>query len=308
MSPILQSAGVPPAPKRPPELVGNVFRGSAAVRSGLITRHQLESAAWRRLYPDVYACRSVEPTHELRTLAVTELLVPGAVASGRTAATLWGVDLAGPTDDVECVVPRGCRAGLTSGVRLTRRAIAPDHVTSRRGIRVTAPLRTALDLGRIRPMDEAVVALDRFLQPGLVFLDELRAAARSATGRDCRWIRTAADLADGLAGSPQETRLRLVLHSSGLPRPVAQHSVRDGALLLARVDFAWPEHRLALEYEGNWHGERQQVAKDRGRLNRLTGAGWRVIFVTTADLRDPERLIERIRKALARTPRFVQHR
>jgi very-short-patch-repair endonuclease len=86
---------------------------------------------------------------------------------------------------------------------------------------------------------------------------------------------------------------------------VAQFKVHDGGRRVARVDFAWPEHRLALEYEGIWHGERQQVARDRNRLNRLTAAGWRVLFVTAADIRDPERLLERIRQALAATPRYV---
>jgi len=33
---------------RPPRLVGTVFRGSEAVRSGRLTRHQLHSSAWRK--------------------------------------------------------------------------------------------------------------------------------------------------------------------------------------------------------------------------------------------------------------------
>jgi very-short-patch-repair endonuclease len=69
--------------------------------------------------------------------------------------------------------------------------------------------------------------------------------------------------ADGLAESQQETRLRLLLHGSKLPRPVAQFSVYDDVGFVARVDFAWPEQRVAVEYEGRWHGERQHVATDR---------------------------------------------
>jgi hypothetical protein len=132
-----------------------------------------------------------------------------------------------------------------------------------------------------------------------VFVDELRAAAAVAPGRDCRRIRHAAELADGLAESPQETRVRLLLHRSPLPDPVAQFTVRDGGRRVARVDFAWPEHRLALEYDGAWHGEPGQFRRDRDRLNRLTAAGWRVIFVTAADLRSPDALLRRIAQALA---------
>jgi very-short-patch-repair endonuclease len=88
------------------------------------------------------------------------------------------------------------------------------------------------------------------------------------------------------------------MQSSGLPSPVAQYRVIAAGRSVARVDFAWPEQRVALEYDGLWHGEPGQFAKDRRRLNRLTAAGWRVIFVTAADLRDPEALLARIAAAL----------
>jgi very-short-patch-repair endonuclease len=77
--------------------------------------------------------------------------------------------------------------------------------------------------------------------------------------------------------------------------------VRDGTGFVARVDFAWPEAKVAVEYEGRWHGESpQQVAADRRRLNRLTAAGWTVVFVTAADLHRPDEVIRRIAAALAR--------
>ncbi len=131
-------------------------------------------------------------------------------------------------------------------------------------------------------------------------LDRVRAAAAVATGRGCRRARSVADLTDGLAQSPQETRLRLLLHASRLPLPTAQYRVRDATgREVARVDFAWPEQRVAVEYEGRWHGRPQQVALDRARLNRLTAAGWRVVFVTAEDLRDPDRLVARVAAVLA---------
>ena len=275
------------------------------MRRGLLTRHQLHSSAWQRLFPDVYACADLPVTHELRTAAVVRVLLPGAVASGRSAAVLWDVGLIEAADDVEVTLPASSRAGAVSGVRVTRRVLPKEDTTVRRGTPVTTPLRTALDLGRIEPVDDAVIALDRFLSTGLVFLDEVRAAALRVSGRDCRRIRAALDLADGVAESPQETRLRLLLHRAGLPRPIAQYRIRVDGRFVARPDFAWPEHRLALEYDGAWHGEPSQFRRDRERLNRLTAAGWRVIFVTAADLRDPARLIARIAQALALPPTFA---
>ena len=291
-------------PARPAQLRGRVFRGSHQVALGRLTPAQLRSSAWRRLFPDVYACSSLPVTHLRRARAVAVLLLPGAVLSGRSAAVLWGVDLAGPEDPVECTLAVERRAGAVRGVHVTRRRLPHDDVVRRNGVLVTSPLRTALDLARIQPPDEAVVAVDQFLRSRLVTLDGVRAAAAALTGPGCRWIRRAVERADGLAGSPQETRLRLLLHRSPLPRPVAQYEVRDDRGFVAAVDFGWPDRKVAVEYDGAWHGEAQQVGKDRRRLNRLTAAGWTVIFVTAADLRDPVALIARIAAAL-RAPRYA---
>jgi very-short-patch-repair endonuclease len=164
------------------------------------------------------------------------------------------------------------------------------------GVRATAPGTTALELAARLPLDDAVVLLDRFVALRLTTLTTLRAEAAELGGRGCRSARAACALADGLAASPQETRLRLLLHRSALPRPIAQHVVRHRGRFLARLDFAWPEHRLALEYEGAWHTTR--IAADRRRIEGLQAAGWRVLFVTAADLHAPGALLERITAAL----------
>ncbi len=275
-----------------------MFRGSHALGAGLLTRAQLRSSAWRRLYPDVYACTSLQLDHAIRAMAVARLLLRGAVVSGRSAAVLWGVDLAGPGDPVSCTVPPLCRSGAFDGVAVTRRALTPDEVTRREFVPVTTPLRTALDLCRTRPLDDAVVDLDRFLGGGSVDLAAVRSAAAGLTGRDCRHVRSVAALADGLAGSPQETRLRLLLARAGVPAPVAQFVIRDGGRFIARVDFAWPQYRLALEYDGAWHGDPAQFRADRVRLNGITSAGWRTVFATAADIRRPADLLGRLDRFL----------
>jgi very-short-patch-repair endonuclease len=268
-----QAARVPVPPRRPPELQGQVFRGSRAVAGGVLTRKELRGPAWRRLFRDVHADAALEVTHELRAIAAASVLVPGAVVSGRSAAVLWGLDVAGPL---------------------------PEECTRRRGVAVTTPEVTAVALARSAPLDEAVVLVDQFVASGMVDLEPVRAVAAASTGRGCRQARTAVALADGLAASPQETRLRLLLHRSTLPRPIAQFSVRNGAVFVARVDFAWPERRIAVEYDGLWHAEDGQFAHDRRRLNRLLAAGWRVVFVTAADLRRPDELLARVAQQLAR--------
>ena len=291
---------MPYPPARPADLRGKVFRGSAQVRAGRLTKAQLRSSAWRRLFPDVYACASLPETHARRARAAAALAVPGACVSGRSAAVVWGVALAGADDDIELTVPPGCRAGSIRGIQLSRRRLADDDVVVRDGVRVTTALRTAIDVARIQPIEEAVVALDQIVGAGLVTLEHLRRAAAELTGPGCRSVRRAAELADGLAESPQETRVRLVVLGSSLPAPVAQYTIRsaDGRFL-ARGDFAWPDAKVLLEYDGIWHGQPQQVGRDRRRLNELTAAGWTVVFATAADLRDPVALIARLTAALS---------
>jgi very-short-patch-repair endonuclease len=292
---------VPVSPRRPPALQRRIFRGSDAVAAGTLTPKELRSPAWRRLFRDVYACAELPVTHQLRVVAAG-LLVPGGVVSGRSAAVLWGLPEAERDDDVELTVPPGSTVCRVSGIRVRRRVLRPEQIGERRGLRVTTAETTAVDLARTGTLDSAVVLIDRFVAEGVTDLGRVSAAAEGGSGRGCGQAREAAALADGLAGSPQETRLRLLLRRSSLPNPVAQFVVRNGVTFLARVDFAWPEAKIAVEYEGMWHGESpQQVAADRRRLNRLTAAGWTVIFVTAADLHRPDELLARLAAALVRS-------
>lgn len=285
---------------RPPELVATVFQGSRAVDAGLLSRAQLRSAAWRRLRHDVYADVDLPVTHRLHARGVALVAPPAAVLGGRTAAVLSGArHLAGPDDPVEVVLPPGVRWDPAPGI-LCRTAPTASELLTDGELRWTGGTRTALDLIRRSPLDDAVVLLDQLVNAEVSDLAAVRrGAAALPRCRGSRQARDVAALADGLAESPQETRVRLLLQRSGLPMAVAQYRVRYEGRLVARVDFAWPEHRLALEYDGLWHAEPGQFAKDRQRLNRLLAAGWRVLFVTAADLRRPADLLARVAAALA---------
>src|SRR5687768_12902988 len=90
-----QGLAVSRTPHQPAELLTEEpFLGWWAVDEGLLTPDQLRSSAWRRPFRGVYVHRDVALTHEVRAKAACVLL-PFAVVSGRSAAVLWGVDLAG---------------------------------------------------------------------------------------------------------------------------------------------------------------------------------------------------------------------
>ena len=270
------------------------------MRQGLLTPKQLRSSAWTRLRQDVYADASSSVTHRLLVSAVGLRLPAGAGFTGRSAAVLWGVpDVAEPEDPVEVVLPSGRRWHAGRDVRV--RTLLPGQRLVQRGLwRCPSRAETAADVTRFGDRDEAVVLLDRLVRAGLAPLDDVRAAvAQLPRCRGSAQASLVARLADGLAESPQETRLRLLLHRAGMP-PVAQYRVVDGGGFVARVDFAYPELRLAIEYDGLWHADRHAFLEDRRRLNRLNAAGWVVLHVTLDDLRRPQALVARVRALRAR--------
>lgn len=295
------------APARPPALCGQVFRGRDAVAAGLLTRHQLASRAWRQLLRGVYADSTLPPTHGV-AIAGAALIVPrSAVFGGRSAAYLLGAEsLVDSGAAVEVIVPEEDRFGPVTGIRVRRTSLPESDIRSVGRYSCTTPLRTALDIARLELLPESVVALDVLLGRGLVSRERLIAAAEglpSCRGRTR--ARRAIDLADERAESPQETRLRVLLRTAGL-EPVPQYRVLDPTgRLLARVDLAFPQHRLAVEYDGAWHGEAGQLTRDRRRLNALVMAGWTVVHVTAADLHDPSALVARVLDLLRRTERGV---
>ncbi|MBJ7450680.1 MAG: hypothetical protein JHC71_01195, partial [Blastococcus sp.] len=284
---------MPVPPVRPPELRDQVFRGTTAVAAGLLTPDQLRSAAWRRLRRDVYADARLCVDHRLCARGVA-LVAPGrAVFSGLTAVVLWGGhEFADTQVPVEVTVPPGTRWQPGPGVVVREAATAGDVVTGRDGLRRTARVRTAVDLIRRGTLDDGIVLLDRLVAAGIVSLHPVRdAVARLPRCRGSRLARQVAELSDGLAESPPETRLRLLMLRGGLPAPSAQYRVFDADGFVARVDFAFPDLKLAVEYDGAWHGRPGELGRDRRRLNRLAAAGWRVLFVTAADMHAPDVLL-----------------
>jgi len=110
--------------------------------------------------------------------------------------------------------------------------------------------------------------------------------------------RTALSLADPRAESPRETALRLLLVAAGLPRPESQVEVRDGVRFVARLDLAWPQARVAIEYDGAHHRGFLQHSRDLERHNALRALGWIVIQVDARLMSQPDRLVALVHRAL----------
>jgi hypothetical protein len=276
------------------------FLGSAAITAGLVTPTQLRDSRFRRLFRDVYVDRSATVDHRTLCRAAALLLPPGAALSHRSAAYLHGADVLARDQPVEVTAPGGLRR--RAGLNVVRSPLAPGDLSRRGGLPVTSALRTGFDLARGRDLVAAVVGLDALLYRQVVRPDRLLAYVTGhVTWNGSGAARRALSLARPYVESPMETRLRLAVVLGGLPEPVVQHDVfdRNGGLV-ARVDLAYPEKRVALEYDGDHHRERDTFRRDAVRLNRLHLMGWTVLRFTADDvLRNPDRMLAQIRAALA---------
>jgi very-short-patch-repair endonuclease len=275
-----------------------LFRGSETVACGVLTQAQLRGTAVHRLCRDIYTLSGTQVTHELRCRALAMALPQGTVITGRSAATVRGIRLCWPEDDVQVLAPLGARLGRRSGLDVRRTDVAPDEWEPWAGGRIATPLRMALDLLLARPLPDAVADLDAVLRAGKV---DRNTVARMLAERSDNGIvvaRRAVELADPRAESLPESKLRVHLVLDGLD-PVPQYWLEDRAGRIARVDVALPEHKLAIEYDGDWRdGESWALNRDRDRLNRVQSLNWRVVFVTAPLLRNAPKMLQTVRAAI----------
>ncbi|GIJ07435.1 endonuclease domain-containing protein [Micromonospora andamanensis] len=272
---------------RPRALAWQVFRGSDAVRQCLLTAHQLRSSAWVRLRRDIYADARLDRDHELACRAVALQLPVAAAFAGPSAAYLHGIEhAAGFADSVHVLAP--APAGLRSQRGLQVHTISREPLAreNRPGTLPRTDLtRAAWESAVWLEPARAIGIVDALLGRGLTSraaLAQVAALNDSRPGfRRASWL---FDLAEPAAQSPAESQLRIRLVLAGLPRPVVQHPVRVSGGLVLHPDLAWPEFRVAVEYDGHWHSDREQLHRDRQRLNRLVGAGWLVLHVTSRRL------------------------
>ena len=94
------------------------------------------------------------------------------------------------------------------------------------------------------------------------------------------------DLTHRPTESAKETELLRLIRASGLPLPTPQVEIRDRRRFVARVDFAYPDAMLVLEYDSDSHHTGAiNVRRDNRRRNLIVEAGWTVLVATQHDLR-----------------------
>lgn len=274
--------------------MGDVFVGSRAVAAGRLTRHELQRW-YRPIYRGVYVPKRHEPSLRDRTVGALLTCPRRAVVSGIAASALHGAKWIDVESPVELLAPN---ARPQRGLLVRNENLAEDEITHVAGIPVTTPARTAFDIGRRLPRDEAVARLDALMYATPFSVEAVLLAKRYPGARGLRRLRVALPLVDGGAASPKETWLRLLLIDAGFPRPATQIPVSDGWRPVRILDMGWEDLKVAAEYDGDQHRtNRKAYVKDIRCQQKLQRLGWIVVRVIAED-REPE-IISRVDDALA---------
>lgn len=251
-----------------------------------LTRHAFDKAVnsgvLERIWHGIY-CRG-EPDDGLRLRGLdlsTGTVVPACLG---TAAALWGFDTEAPAD-LHVLNPPGGQLRSVDGLVVHRRDGAPIVMAGRRP--ATSPAWTAVEVARSLRRPRALATLDAALRSGTCSRPELwRAAVEQAGRRGIIAVRDLIALADGRAESPMESEARLAMIDGGLPTPELQYEIVDGNGEHRRVDFAWLDARVAVEYDGlDWHSGPDAMRRDRRRTAALMDVGWVVIAIVFEDVR-----------------------
>jgi hypothetical protein len=279
--------------------MGEPFIGSEALAAGTLTRHQLRTN-FIAVHRDVYVPRATKPTAVVKAKAAWLRSKRRGLLAGFSAAALHGaryIDASLPANII------GSPCTSARGVVVWEDSPDADEVCVIGDMRLTTPLRTAADLARRYPEDVAVAVVDALARAAKLTVADIELAARRHPGqRGIKRARKTIALVDPRAESPRETWLRLLIIRAGFPRPVSQHPIyNEYGVLIGVVDFAWPELKIAVEYEGRHHMDPEQVRRDIARIEEMVEMGWIVIRVTS---RDPAGVVLR-RIAHARASRGV---
>jgi very-short-patch-repair endonuclease len=283
------------------------FRGSAALAAGLVTPGVLRGKRFARLFPDTYITAPDDgtPDLELRSLAAYRYVEGKGVLSGYSAAEILGASCGPRAAAAEVTVPHRGQRGH-AGLIVHRSHLFPGEIVQVKGVEATSPVRTAYDLARRGDLVEGVVAVDRLanvhrFNPDLL----LNFSARYHGFRGNELVPIVLAHADRRAGSPMETRLRLLIVQAGLPKPEVQWVVPDELTRTAVwLDLAWPDLMIGVEYEGEHHTEPGQALRDVGRYTGLVDKGWRIYRYTKVEIRrHPDRIVDQLTRARARSSR-----
>lgn len=255
--------------------------------------HRLAAGRLTCVHHGVYTTAHAPLTFEQRALAAVLACGPGAALGDGWAAGLWRM-LTEPPGPPEVRRHGEHRAG-PAGVHL-RRCSRLDSVVHR-GVPVTSPTQTLLQLAATGPIGRVEEALNEALHEKLVTRIELESLVTSGR-RGAASIRALLQDTPGYTRQGAERRLRSLILKAQFPPPGFNARIEGHD-----ADVVWPQQRLVVEVDGYAaHGRRRSFEYDRRLDQQRAAAGYRTVRVTWRQLvEEPEAVIARLAATLARS-------
>lgn len=272
------------------------------VRGGVLLR------IWRGHYVAASTWSKLSPSHQQAArlaCAQGNSIAGGRVLCRQSAALAHGVSLLHVDEavHVQCPTTRSNEV-RHPGLHFHVADDGPDAVLLANGLRATSMTRTFVDCARHLPHRESLVIADQMAATGIDLAPVRSWAAGHAGWRGVARLRLVLEFVDPLAESPGETLTRIRLIEWEVPPPVSQYRVMTPRGLF-RADFAWPDRKLILEFDGRvkYFGDvptGEVLFQERHRENALRELGWTVLRTHWAEItRHPESLRARLAGALA---------
>ena len=265
------------------QLLGLGYSGGAIKR--LVASGRLFPTDWR----GVYVVGRPELTEFGRMRAALLTCGNDAILVGETAGALWRIWK--PRDrSIHLSLPAVQQRRPRTGIVVHRRILRRKDVTRQRGIPVTTPLRTVIDLAALCDRRRAERLINEADASGLVRADTLRAEADAAKGQP--GVPLLRDILDRdafvLTDSELERLFLPLTYRAGLPKPQSQK--RFGP---HRVDFFWPELNLVVEVDSlRYHRTPLQQRADTERDHAHLLAGRRRLRFTYDQIaHDPDYVV-----------------
>lgn len=250
-------------------------------------KHRIHRGRLHRVRRGVYVAGRPEVTRDGELMAVVLACESAIALSGESAGEHWRIRPR-TVDPIEITVRAGDRRSRP-GIKIRRRELPAADLTVHRGIPVTTPTRTLVDLALFLDEQDLERAVNEADKLDLVDPEALREAFdRYAGVPGVRKLRRLLDRRTfTLTDSPLEQRFLPIAAKAGLGRPLTQQRVNG-----FRVDFFWPDLGLVVETDGlRYHRTPAQQARDQKRDQAHIAAGLTPLRFSHAQIRyEPERV------------------
>lgn len=249
-----------------------------------MARRRCVGGQWTRLGDGLFVVGGAPQTYEQRVMAAVLGAGPGAVASHRTAAHLWGIARSAEVIDVS--IPSSRRRRQRGVVVHRSRDLSMARSIRRSGIPVTGAARTILDLGAVSPdavrsavwrgLRESFVAWPILLRTliehsrrGRAGIGPLRAVVAEHYGEL------------GTDSGTEDVAFEILADSGRVPLPDKQVPVVCADGVPVTVDLGWPRYRALVEVFGVDHLTNEELQHlDLHRRNQIELTGYGLLIYT----------------------------